>query len=199
MNQVRSGLPDSAQKAWGGPTRGDDYDTTFLAHDEQREEPKPPKHRSNRPSSKSTHSRTPAGPANPPNRQYTSASTDSALPPKLRTPASIADTRFEKKREMRKARCSQCGELKGGNASGAFCHRKTMPLAAERKAAWECGDWGATWYCTECYMRYYNFSYEAVIDMLGFTEGAAKTARYVNLPRLCSSASSSSSFGQVII
>ena len=45
VNQVRSGLPDSAQKAWGGPTRGDDYDTTFLAHDEQREEPEPPEHR----------------------------------------------------------------------------------------------------------------------------------------------------------
>ena len=34
----------------------------------------------------------------------TSASTGPAMPPKLRTPASIADTRFEKKRELRKAR-----------------------------------------------------------------------------------------------
>ena len=56
-----------------------------------------------------------------------------------------------------------------------------MPLVAEREAAWERGDWDATWYCTECYMRYYNFSYEAVIDMLGFTERAAKKARYVNV------------------
>ena len=56
-----------------------------------------------------------------------------------------------------------------------------MALVAEREAACERGDWDATWYCTECYMRYYNFSYEAVIDMLGFTERAAKKARYVNV------------------
>ena len=111
----------------------------------------------------------------------TSASTGPAMPPKLRTPASIEDTRFEKKRVLRKSRCGQCGELKGGNASGAFYHRNTMPLVAEREAAWERGDWDATWYCTECYMRCHNFSYEAVIDMLGFTERAAKKARYVNV------------------
>ena len=41
-----------------------------------------------------------------------------------------------------------------------------MPLAGERKAAWEC----------DCYKLYYNCSYDAVFDMLGFTERAAKIA-----------------------
>jgi len=58
-----------------------------------------------------------------------SASTGPANPPKARKPASIADTRFEKKRELRKTRCDQCNELKGGNEAGAFCHRQNMPLA----------------------------------------------------------------------
>ena len=107
-----------------------------------------------------------------------SASTGPANPPKARKPASIADTRFEKKRELRKARCDQCNELKGGNEAGAFCHRQNMPPAGERKAAWECGDWDASWYCTECYMQYYNCSYGAVCDMLGFTERDAKKACY---------------------
>ena len=107
-----------------------------------------------------------------------SASTGPANPPKARKPASIADTRFEKKRELRQTRCDQCNELKGGNEAGAFCHRQNMPPAGERKAAWECGDWDATWYCTECYMLYYNCSYGAVCDMLGFTGRAGKKARY---------------------
>ena len=83
-----------------------------------------------------------------------SASTGLANPPKARKPASIADTRFEKKRELRQTRCDECNELKSGNEAGAFCHRQNMPPAGERKAAWECGDWDASWYCTECYMRY---------------------------------------------
>ena len=36
----------------------------------------------------------------------------------------------------------------------------------------------ASWYCTECYMLYYNCSYEAVCDMLGFSGRAGKKARY---------------------
>ena len=31
-----------------------------------------------------------------------------------------------------------------------------MPPTEERAAAWERGDWDATWYCTKCYMRYYK-------------------------------------------
>ena len=46
------------------------------------------------------------------------------------------------------------------------------------KAAWDRGDWHATWYCTECYMLYYNCSYGAVCDILGFSERGAKKARY---------------------
>ena len=102
-----------------------------------------------------------------------SASTGPANPPKPRKPASIADTRLEQKKELRKARCGQRGELKGGNEAGAFCHRQNMPPAGERKAAWECGNWDANWYCTECYKLYYNCSHEAVCDMLGFIARAA--------------------------
>ena len=53
-----------------------------------------------------------------------------------------------------------------------------MPPAGEREAAWERGDWDASWYCIECYRRYYKFSYAAVREMLGFTERAEKKARY---------------------
>ena len=104
--------------------------------------------------------------------------TTSESPPKARKPASIADTRFEKQRELRQIRCDHCEQLKGGNAAGAFCHRKNMPPAGERQAAWERGDWDATWYCTECYMLYYDRSYEDVCNILGFARRNAKKARY---------------------
>ena len=107
-----------------------------------------------------------------------SASTGPANPRKARQPTSITDTRFEKQRELRQIRCDHCEQLKGGNAAGAFFHRKNAPCAEERQAAWERGDWDATWYCTECYMMYYNCSYAAVCGMLGFTSRAAKKARY---------------------
>ena len=68
----------------------------------------------------------------------------------------------------------------GGNDAGAYCHRQNMPPAGERRAKWESGDWDATWYCTGCYMKHYNCSYEAVLEMLGFTRRAAKKACYVN-------------------
>ena len=107
-----------------------------------------------------------------------SASTGTANPLQARNPASIADTRFEKQREQRQIRCDHCEQLKGGNAAGAFCHRKNMPPAGERQAAWERGDWDATWYCTECYMLYYDRSYEDVCNILGFAGRDAKKARY---------------------
>jgi hypothetical protein len=99
-----------------------------------------------------------------------------AHPRRPRTPATIADTRFEKKRALRETRCEQCGELFSGNEAGAYCHRENMPPAGERKAAWERGDWDATWYCIGCYMDYYDCSPKAIFDMLGFTERAAKKA-----------------------
>ena len=102
--------------------------------------------------------------------------------PKARKPASIADTRFEQKREQRQTCCDQCNHLKVGNQAGAFYHRQNMPPAGERQAAWERGDWDASWYCTECYMRYYNYSYEAVCEKLGFTGRAGKKARYAKEP-----------------
>ena len=102
-----------------------------------------------------------------------------AHPPKPRKPASITDTRFEAKRGQREARCDQCNELKRGNEAGAFCHTQDMPPTDERKAACERGEWDATWYCTECYMRYYHLKdYEAARAMLGFAERAEKKARY---------------------
>ena len=107
-----------------------------------------------------------------------SASTGPANPPKARKPASIADGRFEKKREQRQTRCDQCNHLKVGNEAGAFYHRENMPPAGERQAAWQRGDWDASWYCTECYMLFYDCSYGAVCDMLGFTGRAGKKARY---------------------
>ena len=108
-----------------------------------------------------------------------SASTGPANPPKARKSASIADTRFQKQRALRQTRCDQGNELKVGNEAGAFCYRQDMPPTNEREAAWERGDWDATWYCTECYMRYYDLEdYAAVRNMLGFTGRAAKKARY---------------------
>ena len=98
--------------------------------------------------------------------------------PKARKPASIADTRFEQKREQRQTCCDQCNHLKVGNQAGAFYHRDDMPPAGERKAAWERGDWDASWYCIDCYRRHYKSSYAAVREMLGFTERAEKKARY---------------------
>ena len=93
-------------------------------------------------------------------------------------PASIADRRFEPKRTLRTARCDQCNEWKRGNEAGTFCYRQNMPPTEKREAAWERGDWDVTWYCTECYMQYYNCSYAEVCEMLGFTGRAGKKARY---------------------
>ena len=113
-----------------------------------------------------------------------SASTDPSNTPKpnhlKRKPAFISDTRFAKERKLRKTRCGQCDDLFGGNEAGAFWHRENMPPPGERKTAWESGDWDATWYCIGCYMRYYNCTREAIVDMLGFTARAAKKACYAD-------------------
>ena len=108
-----------------------------------------------------------------------SASTGPANPPKARKPASIADGRFEKRREQRQIRCDHCNHLKIGNEAGAFYHRENMPTSGERQSAWERGDWNASWYCIECYMRYYGLDdYAKVREKLGFIERAGKKARY---------------------
>ena len=108
-----------------------------------------------------------------------SASAGPADPLTPRKPARITDGRFEARRARREARCDECGKVKGGNDAGAFWHSQNMPPTWERQAAWERGDWDATWYCTECYMRYYDLEdYAAVRNMLGFTGRAAKKARY---------------------
>ena len=107
-----------------------------------------------------------------------SASTGPANPSKARKPAVIKDTRFGKERELREIICDGCYKLKVGNEAGAFWDREGMPAAGARQAAWERGAWDASWYCTDCYMLYYDCSYEAVYHKLGFTERAGKKARF---------------------
>ena len=46
--------------------------------------------------------------------------------------------------------------------------------------ALERGDWDATWYCIDCYMRYYICSYRAVCHRLGSIARAAKKALYAH-------------------
>ena len=81
------------------------------------------------------------------------ASTRPPIASRPRKPANIIDTRFGKKRDKRQTSCDQCGEWKSGNEAGAFVHRQDMPLAGERKVAWEEGNWDAAWYCIECYTK----------------------------------------------
>ena len=107
-----------------------------------------------------------------------SSSTGPENPPKASKPAIITDSRFGKQRELRKIICDGCYQEKVGNEAGAFWDREAMPVAGARKAAWERGAWDASWYCTDCYMLYYNCSHEAVYQRLGFTERAGKKARF---------------------
>ena len=107
-----------------------------------------------------------------------SSSTGPANPPKASKPAIIKDSRFGKERELRKIICDGCYKVKVGNEAGAFWDREAMPVAGARGAAWERGAWDASWYCTDCYMLYYNCSHEAVYQRLGFTERAGKKARF---------------------
>ena len=65
-----------------------------------------------------------------------------------------------------------------------------MPLAGERQVAWEEGNWDATWYCIECYTKYYfddlpdgDSKHIAVCEMLGFTIRAAKKTRHATAAR----------------
>ena len=96
----------------------------------------------------------------------------------LRRPGFIYDTRFDKTRATRQTVCDGCKELRCGNAAGAFYYRVGMPVAGERKAAWERGDWDATWYCVHCYMKLYGCSHWTVCEWLGFHERASKKAWY---------------------
>ena len=85
-----------------------------------------------------------------------------ANPHNARNPPTITDTRFAKESQFRQIRCCGCREVNCGNGAGAFCHRQNMPPAGKRKEAWEGGLWDATWYCTDCYMKYYKQSREEV-------------------------------------
>ena len=107
-----------------------------------------------------------------------SFSTGPANPPKASKPAIIEDSRFGKDRELRRIICDWCYELKVGNEAGAFWDREAMPVAGARQAAWERGAWDASWYCIDCYVLYYNCSYEAVYHKLGFSKRAQKKARF---------------------
>ena len=95
-------------------------------------------------------------------------------PPNPSKPATIEDARFEHAIGLGPVRCDHCKALKRGNAAGAFWCRKNMPRTSGREAAWRCGAWDATWFCTECYMMYYQCDYAMVCDKLKFTERAAK-------------------------
>ena len=56
--------------------------------------------------------------------------------------------------------------------------RKFIPTAYSSFAL-ERGDWDATWYCTGCYMEYYNMTHAEVRGMLGFQDRSTKKARYL--------------------
>ena len=51
-----------------------------------------------------------------------------------------------------------------------------LMLTAYWSFALERGDWNATWYCIDCYMRYYICSYRAVCHRLGSIARAARKA-----------------------
>ena len=119
------------------------------------------------------------------------ASTRPPNPSSPRKLAHITDTRFAQQRDKRYTRCDERGELKSGNEAGAFCHKvPDTPLAGDREIAWKAGSWGATWYCTGCYTKYYfshlpndHSKYLAVCVMLGFTGRATKKARHGSAAR----------------
>ena len=101
-----------------------------------------------------------------------------ARSPKPRSPSIITDNRFEKSRALRRTCGDDCGEFKVGNEAGAFYYRENMPLAGERKAAWERGEWNATWYCVDCYKKYYGWSHLEACERLGFRDRAVRKAWY---------------------
>ena len=76
----------------------------------------------------------------------------------LRRPKRIIDSRFEKGRCVRVVCCDECGNWYQGNAVGTFCDTVDMPAPELRRAAWERGDWDASWWCIECYADYLQCS-----------------------------------------
>ena len=104
---------------------------------------------------------------------------------KRKIPPTVTDLRFLKERGHRQYRCDneECPDrykkMKKGHDAGAFYHRKNLPKAGNRKSAWESGEWDATWYCTQCYMSWWDCTKEQVMVKLKFAPRAEKKAKYV--------------------
>jgi hypothetical protein len=123
---------------------GDDEDSTFL-EDEERDILRG--ERSSTASGHRPHSHRLATPPPEAPGPAAPAATGQAAP---RRPSKIIDSRFDKRRCDRAICCDGCRYWYRGNAVGAFCHTRGMPTTLFRRAAWERGEWDATWYCIEC-------------------------------------------------
>ena len=66
-------------------------------------------------------------------------------------PMEIIDSRFQKGRSSRAICCDERRTWHGGNAVGAFWRSRGMLAVEFRRGAWERGEWGASWYCPQCY------------------------------------------------
>ena len=86
-----------------------------------------------------------------------------------RRPMEISDSRFERNRAARVICCDECRYWYRDNGVGTFWHTRGMPNAEFRKAAWERGDWDASWYCIECCAKYWECSKKEVMESLGFS------------------------------
>ena len=91
-----------------------------------------------------------------------------------RTPLQVDDTRFATARLERDIRCDGCGKWCQGNEAGCFEDTRRMPVAEQRKDAWEQGVWTALWYCVQCYMDYYQCSEAVIFEWCGFSERRRK-------------------------
>ena len=94
------------------------------------------------------------------------------VPAQSPRPKTITDSRFEiGGRYNRALHCDECGIWFRGGDVGTFWHTgpRVMPPAESRKAAWERGDWDASWYCIECCADYWECEAEQVKEYLGFS------------------------------
>ena len=104
---------------------------------------------------------------------------------RTRTPSQVDDTRFAIARLERDVRCDGCGKWCRGNEAGCFQHTGTMPIAEERKDAWERGIWIALWYCVQCYMEWYECSEAEIFEWLGFTKRRRKKRAFQSRVNEC--------------
>ena len=93
-------------------------------------------------------------------------------------PIEIVDSRFEKGRSDRAIRCDGCRVWHRGNVVGTFWWRRGMPSAGLRRAAWERGDWDASWYCIPCCAKYWDCSDCEVRAFLGFSARQAQKDKF---------------------